>query len=69
MSSPTNTIRLFLGRSGAFGDDRYEYQTIFDNLRHVSSQLLVCVNQLLVESGHAVARKIAWRNLAKPLRF
>ena len=49
------TLRLFLGH-GAFSDEEYEYQTMLDNVCLVRSELLADVGQLVVESGHAVAR-------------
>ena len=50
------TLRLFLGH-GAFSDEEYEYQTMVDNVCLVRPELLAQVGQLVVESGHAVARK------------
>ena len=50
------TLRLFLGH-GAFSDEEYEYQTMVDNVCLVRPELLAEVGQLIVESGHAVARK------------
>ena len=51
------TLRAFLGH-GEFGDRTYyEYQTVVDNVRLLSPGLLSSVGRLVVESGHAVARK------------
>ena len=50
------TLRLFLGH-GTFSEDRYEYQTVVDNVCLMRPELLARVGQLVVESGHAVARK------------
>ncbi len=51
------TIRAFLGH-GAFSEKhRYEYQTVIDNVCPMTPELLSAVGQLVVESGHAVARK------------
>ena len=50
------TLRLFLGH-GAFSDEEYEYQTMVDNVCLLRPELLAAVGQLVVESGHAVARK------------
>ena len=51
------TLRQFLGHPKAWDDYQYELQTIVDNVSLMSPELLVEVNQLIVESGHAVARK------------
>ena len=51
------TIRAFLGHSD-FGDrTRYEYQTVVDNVSLLTPELLSAVGQLVVESGHKVAKK------------
>ena len=51
------TVRAFLGH-GEFGDKRYyEYQTVVDNVSLLTPELLSAVGRLVVESGHAVARK------------
>ena len=51
------TLRAFLGH-GEFGDKTYyEYQTVVDNVRLLTPELLSAVGRLVVESGHAVARK------------
>ena len=60
------TLRLFLGH-GAFSDEEYEYQTMVDNVCLVRPELLAEVGQLIVESGHAVARKKAWRAVARAM--
>ena len=52
-----DTIRQFLGHCDAFGKDYHEYQTVVDNVGHLGPGLLLEVNRLIVESGHAVARK------------
>ena len=51
------TLRQFLGHSDIWDDDRYEYQTVVDNVGHLSPALLAEVSTLVVEGGHAVARK------------
>ena len=51
------TLRAFLGH-GEFGDKTYyEYQTMVDNVRLLTPELLSAVGRLVVESGHAVARR------------
>ncbi len=51
------TIREFLGHADIWDKRKYQHQTLMDNVSHLSPALLVAVNQLIVESGHAVARK------------
>ena len=51
------TVRAFLGHSD-FGDKTYyEYQTVLDNVSLLTPELLSAVGQLVVESGHKVAKK------------
>ena len=51
------TVRAFLGHV-EFGDKSYfEYQTVVDNVSLLTPELLSGVGRLVVESGHAVARK------------
>ena len=51
------TLRRFLGHWQVWDEHRYQYQTLVDNASLLRPELLVEVNQLIVESGHAVARK------------
>ena len=51
------TVRAMLAH-GDFADDRrYELQTLIDNVSLLTPELLSAAGQLVVESGHAVARK------------
>ena len=51
------TLRAFLGH-GEFGDKTYyEYQTVVDNVRLLTPELVSAGGRLVVGSGHAVARK------------
>ncbi len=52
-----STIREFLGHTDLWEKKRYEYQTIVDNVSLLRPELLAEVNQMVVESGHSVARK------------
>ena len=52
-----NTLRQFLGHADIWDKRKYEYQTVVDNVCLVRPELLAQVGQLIVESGHAVARK------------
>ena len=51
------TVREFLGHGAFSQDDTYEFQTIIDNVYLLTPELLSQIGQLVVESGHAVARK------------
>ena len=51
------TLRRFLGHADVWDEQRYRYQTLVDNVSHLRPELLVEVNRLIVESGHAVAGK------------
>ncbi len=51
------TLRRFLGHADIWDETRYEYQTVVDNVCLLRPELLAKVGQLVVESGHAVARK------------
>ena len=51
------TVREFLGHGAFSQDETYELQTIIDNVYLLSPELLSEIGQLVVESGHAVARK------------
>ena len=51
------TVREFLGHGAFSQGDTYELQTIIDNVYLLTLELLSEIGQLVVESGHAVARK------------
>ena len=51
------TVREFLGHGAFSQDDTCEFQTIIDNVYLLTPELLSKIGQLVVESGHAVARK------------
>ena len=66
LANEHRAIREFLGH--CFEDDRrYHYQTLVDNVSLLNPKLLHKVNQLMVESGNTLARKKAWRALARAL--
>ena len=50
-------IREFLGHSDFADKTGYEYQTVVDNVSLLTPELLSAVGQLVVESGHKVAKK------------
>ena len=51
------TVRAMLAHGDFADDSRYELQTLIDNVSLLTPELLSAVGQLVVESGHAVARK------------
>ena len=51
------TVREFLGHGAFSQGDSYELQTIIDNVYLMTPELLSEIGRLVVESGHAVARK------------
>ena len=65
LANQHKTVRAFLGHSD-FGDETYyEYQTVHDNVSLLTPELLSAVGQLVVESGHKVAKK---KEPGEPLR-
>ena len=51
------TVREFLGHGAFSQGDTYELQTIIDNVYLLTPELVSQIGRLVVESGHAVARK------------
>ena len=68
-SCPTSigTVREYLGHGAFAQDEVYQLQTIMDNVRLLTPQLLSAVGGLVVPSGHQVAGKKAWRAIARAL--
>lgn len=60
------TLRQMLGHTDN-DPTRYPMQTLIDNVSLLSPQVLVEINQLVVESGHAVVKKKPWRRIARAL--
>ena len=52
-----DTIRQMLGHSGFADDTYYELQTIKDNLRLFTPDMLDRINQIVVRTGHALLKK------------
>ena len=57
LANEHKTLRRFLGHADVWDEHRYRYQTLVDNVSLLNPKLLVEVNRLIVESGHAVAGK------------
>lgn len=53
------TIRQMLGHSDLFGEEcqDYQLQTIKDNVRLLTPELLDEINQIVVKAGHALVKK------------
>jgi hypothetical protein len=51
-----NTLREMLGH-GAFDDVTYHFQTLKDNVRLLTPELLDQINQLVVAAGHILVKK------------
>ena len=51
------TLRKFLGHATGWDEASYEYQTVVDNVCLLRPELLAAIGQLVVESGHRVAKK------------
>lgn len=51
------TLRQMLGHSGWENTTRYKLQTIIDNVSKLKPTVLADINQVVVEAGHAVAKK------------
>ena len=51
------TLRKFLGHATGWDEASYEYQTVVDNVCLLRPELLAAIGQLVVESGHRIAKK------------
>ena len=51
------TLRQMLGHADIFDSHYYHLQTIKDNVRLLTPELLDKINQVVVEAGHAVVKK------------
>ncbi len=63
-----NTVRQMLGHSVGFHrgkPSKYQLQTLIDNVSLLSPELLSVIGQVVVASGHEVARKKAWRAVVR----
>ena len=52
-----DTVRQMLGHPGWEGTTVYKLQTIIDNVSQLKPSVLADINQVIVESGHEVAKK------------
>ena len=63
------TVRAMLAHGDFAGESRYEFQTVAGNVSLLTPELLSAVGRLVVDSGHAVAGKKAWRAVAGAVRL
>ncbi len=56
LANQHSTLRAMLGH-GTFDNENYHYQTLKDNVSLFTPELLDEINQLIVASGHLVAKK------------
>ena len=56
MANEHQTIRQMLGH-GAFDDKIYKLQTLKDNLKLITEEALLEINQIVVTGGHALLKK------------
>lgn len=64
LANQHRTVRAMLGH-GDFDVGEYQYQTVVDNVNLLTPELLREVNRLVVETGRRIAKKKAWRNVAR----
>ncbi len=57
LANQHNTVRLMLGHSGWNDDYQYNLQTLKDNLRLFTPEILDRINQEVVRSGHGLVKK------------
>ncbi|MCY4307387.1 MAG: hypothetical protein OXC57_03825 [Rhodobacteraceae bacterium] len=62
-----DVVRRFSGLADIWDRRRYSYQSVVDNVSLLTPELLAKVGQLVVESGHKVSNKKAWRLVARAL--
>ena len=63
LANQHSTLRQMLGHSDWGDDTRYELQTIKDNLRLFTPEILDRINQEVVNAGHALVKKSAEEGL------
>ena len=57
LANQHNALRMMLGHEGYFDQDyRYALQTVIDNLKWFTPEILSGINQIIVEAGHVFAR-------------
>jgi IS5 family transposase len=63
------TIRQMLGHADFFDTQEYALQTLKDNVRLLTPELLDRINQAVVTGGHALVKKTRNRKAAWSLRL
>jgi len=67
LANQHQTLRQMLGHSGWEDPHTYEVQTLKDNLRLFTPEILDRINQVVVRAGHALVKKNAGRKPVRPL--
>jgi hypothetical protein len=62
LANQHGTIRQMLGHGDWGDDDHYHLQTLKDNLRLFTPELLDRINQLVVDAGHVLVKKKSQTN-------
>ena len=57
LANEHRTVRQMLGHAGWSEDSRWHVQTLKDNLRLFTPEILDRINQVVVEAGHALVKK------------
>ena len=63
LANEHKTLRRFLGQADVWDEHRYNCQTLVDDVRLLSPELLVGVDHLIVERCHAIAGKMPGAHL------
>jgi hypothetical protein len=63
-----DTLREMLGH-GVFDEERYQFQTLKDNVSLLTAEILDQINQLVVTAGHVLVKKKRKRSAAWAVRF
>jgi hypothetical protein len=66
LANQHSTLRQFLGHSEWTDKSEYKVQTLKDNLRLFTPELLDEINQAVVDAGHVLVKKKAKKEASKP---
>lgn len=67
LSNQHSTLRQMLGHSDWADDYHYELQTLKDNLRLFTPEILDRINQEVVRAGHVLVKKKSGRRTERPV--
>lgn len=63
LANEHNSIRQMLGHADWSDTTTYKLQTLIDNVSKLKPAVLADINQVIVEAGHEVVKKKAWRRI------